>query len=319
MKALKAVAAALLLLCVLLAGFYYAFPKQSARVFMTGSLWITWMRRNDVEVDGYTIHTLDGGHGEPLIILHGIFSRKENWLKVGRKLDAYTRVIIPDLPGFGDNAQLPLEEYSVERQAQRIVAMLDKLGIEEFHISGSSMGGAIAALIARHHPDRVLSLAFLGSPFGVTTSQTSEHDALLASGAPTPLIATDAAGSKLRDAWLAPETPYFHDILRQAWPPEESADAETKEHIWKAVTSNPPDLLAVSREIAAPAIIFWCKQDRIFHPDGAGVLAGALQKAHLYEMEDCGHSPVIDKSNWLAKRYTRDVKLIEAGVWPLPD
>ena len=316
---MRSFAVGILVSAVLLAGFYVFFPKQAARAFMAGSLWITWMRQKEVVVDGYTIHTLDGGHGQPLVILHGIFSRKENWLKVGRKLDAYTRVIIPDLPGFGDNANLPTEEYAVEKQAQRIIAMLNELGIKQFHISGSSMGGAIAAHIARDYPDRVLSVAFLGSPFGVKTPEPSEHDLLLAEGRQTPLIANDAESSKRRDAWLAPQTPYFHDILRRAWPPEESADEDIRIGIWQVMTGNPPGLLRIAEEITAPTLIFWCDGDRVFHRSGAKTLAEALQKAHLYGMKDCGHSPVIDKSNWLAKRLARDIGLIESGVWPLPD
>ena len=319
MKVLKATLTTVVTLAVLAGGFYLVLPKQAARVFMAGSLWITWMRHNSVAVDGYTIHTLDGGHGKPLVILHGIYSRKENWLKVGRKLDAYTRVIIPDLPGFGDNNPLSPGEYTVEKQAARIVAMLDTLGIEKFHLAGSSMGGAVAATIAHDQPDRIHSLAFLGSPFGVKTPHPSKLDGLLASGADNPLIATNAAGSKIRDSWLAPHTPYFHDMLRQAWPVGASIDAETRRHIWDEVTANPLDLLTLASKVTLPTLVFWCDEDRVFHVSGAKPLAEALPKAHLHLMSGCGHSPVIDRSNWLAKHYARDLKLIEAGVWPPHD
>lgn len=319
MKALKVVIAVLIALSLFLSASYIFFPKQAARVFMAGSLWITWMRHNAVEVDGYTIHTLDGGHGEPLILLHGIYSRKENWLKVGRKLDAYTRVIIPDLPGFGDNAPLEPIEYALDQQAQRIIAMIDELGIEKFHLAGSSMGGGIAALIAAEHPQRILSLTFPGSPFGVRTMEPSELDTLLENGGNNPLIATDAETSRLRDTWLAPQTPYFHDMLRQAWPVGSTMEAGLKRRIWDVVTANPPDLLEIAPQITAPVLIFWCDGDRVFDVSGAPLLAGALPKAHLHVMKGCGHSPVIDRSNWLAKHYVRDLELIEAGVWPLPD
>ena len=319
MKVLKVTLAAIVVLALLAGGLYFIFPRQAARVFIAGSLWITWMRHDTVNVDGYAIHTIDGGHGEPLVVLHGIYSRKENWLKVGRKLDAYTRVIIPDLPGFGDNRRLPPGGYRLEKQAERIVAMIDTLGIKKFHLSGSSMGGAIAAIIAHDHPDRILSLTFAGSPFGVKISQPSEFDTYLSNGASNPLIATDTPSSKIRDAWLAPQTPYFHDILRRAWPVDASAGAEVKQRIWNEVTANPPDLLALATKITAPTLIFWCDGDRVFHVSGAKPLAKALPKAQLHVMKDCGHSPVIDRSNWLAKHYVRDLKLIEAGVWPLPE
>ncbi|MGI9356718.1 MAG: alpha/beta fold hydrolase [Rhizobiaceae bacterium] len=319
MKALKTTLTAIVILALFAGGFYFAFPKQAARMFMAGSLWITWMRRSTVEIDGYTIHTLDGGHGEPLVILHGIYSRKENWLKFGRKLDAYTRVVIPDIPGFGDNKLLPPEEYTVEKQAKRIIAMLDRLNIKKFHLAGSSMGGAIAAFVAHKRPDRIHSLAFLGGPYGVRSPRPSELDEKLASGMDNPLIVPDAASLTIRDAWLAPRTPYFHDMLRRAWPVEAAADAETQKRIWNKLAAHPPNLLAIAPKITAPTLVFWCDGDRVFDVSGAYRLAEALQKAKLHLMKDCGHSPVIDRSNWLAKHYVRDLKLIEAGVWPPHD
>src|SRR5690606_14282977 len=63
----------------------------------------------------------------------------------------------------GEPAPLP---YTLSDMAQDAVALLDALGIEQAHIVGASMGGAIAQLVAIDHPDRVRSLTLLLSDSG---------------------------------------------------------------------------------------------------------------------------------------------------------
>lgn len=63
----------------------------------------------------------------------------------------------------GDPVPLP---YSLEDMAKDAVGLLNALGIEQAHVAGASMGGAIAQIMAIHHPDRVLSLTSISSETG---------------------------------------------------------------------------------------------------------------------------------------------------------
>jgi pimeloyl-ACP methyl ester carboxylesterase len=61
---------------------------------------------------GHTLHYLDGGSGETLVLLHGIFAEKDHWVDFARPLTPHYRVIAPDLPGFGESTRLPDNDYS---------------------------------------------------------------------------------------------------------------------------------------------------------------------------------------------------------------
>ena len=54
-------------------------------------------------INGLEISYSVFGEGKPLLVLHGWGSKKENWQKAAENLSA--RVIIPDLPGFGESQE----------------------------------------------------------------------------------------------------------------------------------------------------------------------------------------------------------------------
>jgi pimeloyl-ACP methyl ester carboxylesterase len=88
------------------------------------------------------------GAGEPLVLLHGLGSRRQMWAPV---LDALAReldVVAIDLPGFGAS---PPDggEVSISTQADRVETFFAELGLRRPHVAGNSMGGGIALELAR--------------------------------------------------------------------------------------------------------------------------------------------------------------------------
>src|SRR6478735_2611568 len=107
----------------------------------------------------------------PLMLLHGIgITGGLNWGAAYAELCRCFRVVAPDLPGHGRGIR-PWPTFSLEKCADHIVALADRLGIDKFIACGYSMGSLVAQLIWRRHPDRVSALVlgatsrnFLGSP-----------------------------------------------------------------------------------------------------------------------------------------------------------
>lgn len=95
------------------------------------------------------------GTGTPLVLIHGIGATWQCWKPVISRLAEHHDVIAVDLPGFGESVDLQLPEPSLDHMAQSILDLLDHLGIDQFHVSGNSMGGAVS--IALLGSGRVLS------------------------------------------------------------------------------------------------------------------------------------------------------------------
>ena len=60
-----------------------------------------------------------------------------------------------DLPGFGLTGPAPDNDYTIDRYARFVVAMLDRLGVDRCVLGGNSLGGHIAWVTALTAPQRV--------------------------------------------------------------------------------------------------------------------------------------------------------------------
>ena len=65
------------------------------------------------------------------------------------------RCLAPDLMGLGDTETPPDADWSLRAQAEMVLGLLDRLGLERAHVVGHDHGGALAQLLAAEHPDRV--------------------------------------------------------------------------------------------------------------------------------------------------------------------
>lgn len=97
-----------------------------------------------------TINHHREGSGPPLVLLHGVGLSWQIWRPVIGPLSADFDVIACDSPGFGGSPPLAADiEPTVPAYAERFAAFLAELGLERPHVSGNSMGGAIALELAR--------------------------------------------------------------------------------------------------------------------------------------------------------------------------
>jgi pimeloyl-ACP methyl ester carboxylesterase len=100
------------------------------------------------------------GKGEPLVLIHGLGEVKEGWQSQFELADQY-QLIIPDLRGHGECSKT--EGISIQNFAADIISLLDELKIENAHILGLSMGGAVAQEIYRQAPHQVRSLMLIST------------------------------------------------------------------------------------------------------------------------------------------------------------
>jgi pimeloyl-ACP methyl ester carboxylesterase len=101
-------------------------------------------------VNGVQIHYVIGGHGDPVVLLHGW---PETWYERRHVMPALARnytVIAPDLRGLGDSSK-PLTGYDGKTVADDIFKLVTQLGFKQIFLVGHDWGGQVAYSYAAAH------------------------------------------------------------------------------------------------------------------------------------------------------------------------
>jgi haloacetate dehalogenase len=120
---------------------------------------------HDIEVSETTIHAVSGGHGPPLLLLHGYPQTHILWRHVAPALAEHFTVVAADLRGYGQSGK-PISDpghtaYSKRSMARDMIEAMESLGFHQFFVAGHDRGGRVAYRMALDHPGRVLRLATL--------------------------------------------------------------------------------------------------------------------------------------------------------------
>ncbi|MGG7576900.1 alpha/beta fold hydrolase [Rhizobium sp. Nf11,1] len=117
---------------------------------------------DSVDVGPGSLRVRHGGSGPAVLLLHGHPRTHMTWGKVAELLAPDYTVVCPDLPGFGRSyqpADAPDSSNSSKRaKAEALVALMRRLGHENFAVVGHDRGSLTAFRMAMDHPDRVQKL-----------------------------------------------------------------------------------------------------------------------------------------------------------------
>jgi haloacetate dehalogenase len=118
-----------------------------------------------VKTSGAELHTVIGGKGPPLLLIHGAPLTHLSWYRVAPELAKHYTVVAPDLRGYGDSSK-PEDgkdhiNYSKRAMAQDKIELMKHFGFERFAVVGHDRGGRVAHRLALDHPKAVTRLSVL--------------------------------------------------------------------------------------------------------------------------------------------------------------
>jgi pimeloyl-ACP methyl ester carboxylesterase len=118
----------------------------------------------DVSARGARIRFVEAGSGPALVLVHGWLSSHIVWMDVLPILARSFRVIVPDLPGFGDSEKPAPDRYAYgfDTFAESLVDLVAGLGLGRVSVCGAGLGGAVALTLAAEHADMVDKLVLAG-------------------------------------------------------------------------------------------------------------------------------------------------------------
>jgi pimeloyl-ACP methyl ester carboxylesterase len=303
MRIMKFVLAALAALVLGATGFLYLAPVAATGLILDTERWRSGLERKEIELPGGLHYVyLDGGKGEPLMLLHGFGADKDNFTRVARFLTPHYRVIVPDHLGFGESAHPADADYSPAAQAERLRLLAQALGIKELHLGGSSMGGHIALSYAARHPAEVGSLWLIDTG-GIWSAPKSELANLIEQSGRNPLIAKSEEEFAQTFAFVMHDPPFIPRPVINVMAQERIRNVALAQNIFK-------QLIADSLEqrvsgLNTPALIVWGERDRAIHVATADILHKMMPRSQVIIMPGIGHLPMVERPEQSARDYLR--------------
>lgn len=123
----------------------------------------TSIESKTINLDGLTLHYLEAGEGEPVLLLHGWPTSSYLWRNVMPPMAKTNRVIALDLPAFGKSSKNVADSFSFFYYERVINGLLDTLKIEKIGLAVHDLGGPIGIFWALRHPEKISRLALLNT------------------------------------------------------------------------------------------------------------------------------------------------------------
>ncbi len=102
-------------------------------------------------------------NGPPVVFMHGLGTRRQDWTAVLPEFTSGNRVFAPDLRGHGDSGRVP-GGYRFTQYAEDIVPWLRDVVGEPAALVGHSLGGVVATVIAANQPELVTTVVAVDPP-----------------------------------------------------------------------------------------------------------------------------------------------------------
>ena len=302
-RLLKRILVVVMILVVLGGVIYYLFPGVIFESATHTLRWWAGLERHKVRVDDHTWVYLEGGEGEPILFVHGFGADKDRWGTFLKEFSGSYRLIVPDLPGFGENCGIPSASYDIPSQVKRLNRFVEKIGLTNFHLVGISMGGYISAYYASEYPEKVKSMALMDA-LGVKSRMPSylwqcyRKDGKVFFLYKTPqefdefmtviFYRPPWIPGRIRD-YLAQKGAFNHDFRKKVL-----------EDMARCGLYLLEDRL---QRILAKTLIIWGANDRIIHVSSVEKFERGLKNSRTVIIDKCGHVPYFEKPGETRRAY----------------
>lgn len=248
---------------------------------------MTEFTERTIEVNGSPLTLLEGGKGEPLLVLHEELGHP-GWLSWHRKLAQRYKLIVPVQPGF--HSERIHWMTSVRDLACFYGFMLRDQGLQGTRVIGFSFGGWVAAEMAVNNPAQ-FSRMVLVAPFGIKPSEGYIMDMF-------PI----ASATYLRASVADPEsTPEFSGLYGEPSAKQfedwEDARTECARLGWEPYMHNPALAPMLPGVRGLPALIVWGDRDAILPEAAVRAYQKAIPDSRLVVLKGAGHRPEIERAD----------------------
>jgi 3-oxoadipate enol-lactonase len=232
-----------------------------------------------------TVNASQSGDGPPLVLLHSLLSDRASFDRIVPDLSKSFRVIVPELPGFGESHAV---SGGLAAVADRMAGAIDDCADgEDVIVLGNGYGGFVVLQMAIRHPNiaRKLILADCGAAFS-EAGRAAFRNMAAASRAKGLSAITDIAMGRLFAPEFQAENP---DLMRD----RREAFLRTDPEVFRAACGALAelDLRPQLGQVKVPVLVVVGEHDEATPPPMSHEIAAGLPQARLKIIPGCAHVP----------------------------
>jgi pimeloyl-ACP methyl ester carboxylesterase len=253
-------------------------------------------------VNSLRLHYLDWGNAgaPPVICVHGYTSSAQAFNALARHFQDRFHIIAPDVRGHGESAWSPSGAYQYRDQVADVGEFVDQLGLAQFTLIGTSMGGIIAMAYAGAHPERLVRLVIndIGPDVEVGSQRITQmvgsrpeefatlEEAIAYRRQMSPIVASRSEADQRELAlgvlrqrpdgqWVWKMDPaYIQQRVQHGAPPRPA--------LWPAL-----------QRLPCPTLVVWGKDSDVLLEAQAGRMVEVLPRGELVAVPHLGHAPTL--------------------------
>ena len=240
---------------------------------------------SQVSVGDAQVEMFSGGSGPPLLFLHGA-GGNSGWQGYHEELSKSYTVYVPSQAGF-NGTERPDWLYTINDLAHFNLELVQALGLDQYILMGSSMGGWVAAEMAAMRAPGIKSLVLVDAA-GIKPEQGEIAEIFMVS-----------SDTRLKQRFYDPtQVPNYDQVTREMTPDEQVIDHGNREMAsrlcWKPYLHN-PSLPHYLRKVSIPTLIVWGRQDAIIPLECGTMYEKSISNSNLKVIDNCGHSPAVER------------------------
>jgi len=229
-----------------------------------------------------------------VVFVHGSGPGASGWSNFQANVqpfaDAGHRVVVYDLPGYGETDKPTDAIYTLDYFVDHLRDLIDHLKIDQAILVGNSLGGAISLGLTLAHPDRVEKLILMASG-GIEEREVyfamSGIQAMVAYPMGSPTFTRDVLGSLLQRL-VFDNQHVTEQLISQRWHILQQQNAQV------LATMQIPNLTSRLKEINCPILAFWGREDEFCPVSGALTLQSECQQVKVVTLSQCGHWVMVE-------------------------
>lgn len=216
----------------------------------------------------------------PLLLLHGLFGTASNFDALIDHFQAGRRIIMPILPIF----EMSIRKVSLGGLLEHIEDFVEKMGFEQVHLLGNSLGGHLAIIFALEHPDKCRSLILTGSSglyesaFGTSFPRREDYE-FIRKKVQLTFYDPEVASKEMVDEVFGIVNDRMKGIRII-----KTAKSAIRHNVEKRL-----------HELGMPTLLVWGKQDTITPAFVGEKFHELVAGSQLELLDQCGHAPMLEK------------------------